>query len=200
PRHCRPRLEALEPRTVLSTFLVSTLDDHGAGSLRQAVLDADANPGIDVIRFRPGLTGACNLTTGELDITTAVHIEGPGAGQLTVSAGGLSRIFGVFGTSAHIDGLTIAGGAAELGGGILNLGSSLDLIHVRCMGNVAAGDSGLGGAVFNTGAGAALRVESSQFLDNQARGNILAAGGGLPHDLRRLLPGFGNGVARQVAA
>ena len=47
------RLERLEDRTVLSPFLVSNLADSGADSLRQAILDANANPGADVITFAP---------------------------------------------------------------------------------------------------------------------------------------------------
>ena len=39
------RLDALEDRAVPSTFTVLNLADSGAGSLRQAVLDANAHPG-----------------------------------------------------------------------------------------------------------------------------------------------------------
>jgi hypothetical protein len=46
----------------------------------------------------PQLSGTINLTGGELDITDAVRIQGPGRDQLTVSVGGLSRVFSVFGT------------------------------------------------------------------------------------------------------
>ena len=42
---------ALEDRTVPSTFTVQNLADSGTGSLRQAILDANAHPGTDVIRF-----------------------------------------------------------------------------------------------------------------------------------------------------
>src|SRR5437762_2210933 len=51
---CRLHLEALEDRTLPSTFTVLNLADSGAGSLRQAVLDANANPGADVIAFAVG--------------------------------------------------------------------------------------------------------------------------------------------------
>src|SRR5262249_38716911 len=46
----RPNLEVLEDRTLPSTFTVLNLADSGAGSLRQAVLDANspAFPGLDV--------------------------------------------------------------------------------------------------------------------------------------------------------
>ena len=47
-------LEALEDRLVPSTFTVQNLADSGPGSLRQAILDANANPGADAIRFGPG--------------------------------------------------------------------------------------------------------------------------------------------------
>jgi hypothetical protein len=51
---CRPRLELLEDRTLPSTFLVSNVADNGAGSLRQAILDANAHAGADVIDFAIG--------------------------------------------------------------------------------------------------------------------------------------------------
>jgi hypothetical protein len=41
----RPRLELMEDRTLLSTFLVNTTADSGAGSLRQAILDTNAATG-----------------------------------------------------------------------------------------------------------------------------------------------------------
>src|SRR5262249_9109271 len=53
----RPRLEALEDRTVPTTFTVTATADSGPGSLRQAILDAnpDASAGIDLINFNiPG--------------------------------------------------------------------------------------------------------------------------------------------------
>lgn len=50
-----PFVEQLELRALLSTFHVVNVDDSGAGSLRQAILDANANPGADLIDFNiPG--------------------------------------------------------------------------------------------------------------------------------------------------
>src|SRR5262245_11539404 len=48
PARARLTIEALEERTVPSTFTVINLADSGTGSLRQAVLDANANPGADL--------------------------------------------------------------------------------------------------------------------------------------------------------
>jgi hypothetical protein len=59
------RLESLEFRCVLSTFTVLNTDDSGAGSLRQAILDANANAGADEIAFDisgPGVHTIAPLT------------------------------------------------------------------------------------------------------------------------------------------
>lgn len=80
----------------LQTFVVTNTDDGGAGSLRQAILDANAHPGYDAIDFQLGSGGAPNtvtLTSGQLVITDSVRINGPGANLLTVSGGGASRVF-----------------------------------------------------------------------------------------------------------
>ncbi|HUG91990.1 MAG TPA: hypothetical protein VML55_14220, partial [Planctomycetaceae bacterium] len=45
------RVEALEDRTLLSTFFVTNTADAGAGSLRQAILDANASDSADTIVF-----------------------------------------------------------------------------------------------------------------------------------------------------
>jgi hypothetical protein len=78
-----------------ATLQVANLADSGPGSLRQAVLDANADPGADEITFAPGLTGAITLTSGEILITAPLAVDGPGAGVLTVSGNDHSRIFHV---------------------------------------------------------------------------------------------------------
>src|SRR5262245_66125415 len=47
----RPRVEGLEGRAVPAVFAVTTTADTGAGSLRQAIVDANAAPGADTIQF-----------------------------------------------------------------------------------------------------------------------------------------------------
>ena len=44
-------MEAVEGRTLLSTFTVTTTNDSGAGSLRQAILDANKTSAVDTIKF-----------------------------------------------------------------------------------------------------------------------------------------------------
>ncbi len=60
-RAFRPRFEVLEDRSLLSTFTVLNLNDSGPGSLRQAVLDANATAEFDQIAFAPRLHGAIVL-------------------------------------------------------------------------------------------------------------------------------------------
>ena len=57
------------------------LADSGPGSLRQAVLDANANPGADLISFAGGLHGTITLGS-ELSITDDLTIEGRGENRL----------------------------------------------------------------------------------------------------------------------
>src|SRR5437868_14018900 len=99
-RGSRFRLEKLEDRTAPAAFTVTNDMDHGPGSLRQAVLDANSAPGADTIRFDPGFFSTprtITLTGGHLVVTDAVAITGPGAGLLTVSGNNASREFFVDG-------------------------------------------------------------------------------------------------------
>ena len=74
-----------------ATYTVTSLADSGAGSLRQAIADANANPGADTIVL--SVTGAITLTSGVLAITDSLTIQGPGAGRLAVDGNGISRVF-----------------------------------------------------------------------------------------------------------
>ncbi len=60
------------------TFIVSNTDDSGAGSLRQAILDANANPGADVITFDIDGGGAQSITVSSAlpTISGALTVDG----------------------------------------------------------------------------------------------------------------------------
>src|SRR6185503_9371561 len=49
-----------------TTFVVTNKNDSGPGSLRQAILDANANPGADTITFDPDVFAAPDT----IDLTT----------------------------------------------------------------------------------------------------------------------------------
>ncbi|MFO0844182.1 MAG: hypothetical protein U0797_17565 [Gemmataceae bacterium] len=202
-----PRLVTLEERTVPTVFTVSTLADSGNGSLRQAVLDANGHAGADTIRFT--VSGTIALTTGQLGVTDALTVQGPGAGRLAVSGSDASRVFHIAGgVAATISGLTITRGRADqsspavpsTGGGVLNQGT-LTLANVVVSNNRALGDAGtvlavggytlfgaaLGGGVANLGT---LAVSGSTFTANQALGGNGTAGLPFPNIV---FPGMGLG-------
>jgi hypothetical protein len=179
-----PCLQALEDRTVPSTFTVTNLADSGTGSLRQAILDANANPGADLIKFAGGLHGTIPLAS-ELSITDALTINGPGANQVTVSGGNASRVFYVSGTTVAIDDLTIANGRVSVpagpafGGGMLNDGANVTLSKDVFVNNEATSSAGYagGGAVANLD-GAHLTTTQTDFLNNTASGGSSSLGNG----------------------
>src|SRR6516225_7382219 len=83
-----PRLDQFEDRTLLNTYTVTNLADSGTGSLRQAVLDANAHHDTDQIVFAPGLQGTIALTSGQLNISDGRATQGAGIdnfGSLTLS-------------------------------------------------------------------------------------------------------------------
>ena len=62
----------------LATFTVTTTNDAGAGSLRAAIIDANAAAGTDTIDFNIAGAGVhtINLTSALPTITGAVTIDG----------------------------------------------------------------------------------------------------------------------------
>src|SRR5215470_6527254 len=118
PHRFRPALEGLEDRWVPSIVLNNATDTPVVGKtdLRQAIAQANAAGGNQTITFDPVVfASAQTITLGgtqlELTDTTGTEtITGPAAG-VTVSGGGLSRVFQIDGlVTASISGLTITGG------------------------------------------------------------------------------------------
>ena len=75
-----------------SVFVVTNTDDAGAGSLRQAILDANGNSGLDTIQFNIPGTGVQTITpvTQLPSITDPVVLDGetqPGASANTLANG-----------------------------------------------------------------------------------------------------------------
>jgi hypothetical protein len=171
-RRFLPSLDLMEDRTLLSTLTVMNNQDSGSGSLRADIAAAHSG---DTIAFSYGLRGqTITLTSGELDITTSLQINGLGASRLSVSGGGASRVFDISqNATVAIASLTITDGktVGDYGGGILvEAGSVLNLNQVAMTNNQAMADStgvvgGCGGGIEN---GGTLYVNNSTFTGNVA--------------------------------
>jgi hypothetical protein len=152
---------------VPASFLVININDAGPGSLREAVNESSAAAGFQSINFDTAGVFATaqtiKLTTGQLNVTDATTINGTGSANLTVDAGGLSRVFYVdatgSGNAINIIGMTISGGGAvTAGAGIYNEDEALTLNDVTVKNNTASAigggidvDSGAGSLVMNNG-------------------------------------------------
>ena len=181
-----------------ATFIVSNTSDNGAGSLRQALVDANAAAGADTITFALSVRGVISLSTALPPITEALTLTGPGASELAVERASSAPDFRVFdnnsdGVALSISGLTIRNGRApgSTGGGIRSRGPlTLDGVHLT--GNSADRGGGVdhvfhdavirnctfsdntainGGGYFVQGNGGRLtRISNSTFSGNRSRG------------------------------
>lgn len=187
-----------------ATFTVTNTNDAGAGSLRQAVLDANGAAGADTITFNASVTGTITLTTGQISITDSVDIQGPSPASLTISGGNSSRIFYLYNgaplSDIRISGLTLTQGLAPAGGAIIVAEDNLTLDNMVITGNQANGDGGGiwadgftngltitnstisgniadddGGGIYVEDMGLAVLIQNSRIVNNQAQ----ASGGGI---------------------
>lgn len=127
-------------------FVVTNLNDSGPGSLRQALLDANATLGFDTVTFAPGLTGTITLTSGEIPIVEHVNVLGPAGGGITVSGNNASRIFAIDTDTVSIANLAFTAGRSAEGGAIHARIDDLDLTNVTFTNNTAL--TGGGGALY----------------------------------------------------
>ncbi|HBV61983.1 MAG TPA: hypothetical protein DEF45_03070, partial [Rhodopirellula sp.] len=177
----RSILEHLEDRRVLATYMVTSLADSGAGSLRAALQAANATGAADSIVFDETLTGTINLgvANGGLQITSPVSIQGPGSGSMTVDANATSsdkfRVFEISETAndVSITGLTLTGGLVDDGGGgvLFRSADTLTLVDTVVTGNQASN----GGGIYSEYEGSIV-LQSSSVSGNTAES---AKGGGI---------------------
>jgi hypothetical protein len=154
------------------TILVTNTADSGAGSLRQAITDANANGDTNAITFQAGLTGTIDLLTSLPDLTSSMSFNGPGANQMTVqrsTVGGTPefRIFTInTGKNVYLSRLTISNGhLSDRGGGISNYGN-LTILNCTVSGNTQV-TGGWGGGIYNDTV-ATLNVTNSIISGNSA--------------------------------
>ncbi|MFV8816851.1 choice-of-anchor Q domain-containing protein [Haliea sp. E17] len=147
-----------------ATFTVTNTNDSGAGSLRQAFLDASNS---DVIDFNAGLSGSVITLNSAISIDNlTVTINGLGRDNLAIQTSGAFRLFEID-SNADVIFRDIAlqnSGSPTLAGAVIVEGNSiLELHSVRVANNVGEG----GGAIRIAG-GSNLTVMDSIFESNSA--------------------------------
>jgi hypothetical protein len=168
------------------SFPVTSIEDGGVGTLRQAIQEANEAPGPDQISIQA--SGTIGLTSELPEIEGDLEIVGPGAEHLTVRRTGSTdfRLFDIADGIVTISGLTLSNGRGVLhGGGIFSIGT-LSLRDVRLTSNTAFASGGAtaeaaGGAIYSAGP---LYLNEVTVLNNNARatGGVIrtvARGGGI---------------------
>lgn len=99
---------AFPTRVRAATSTVTNTNDGGAGSLRQAILDANASAGTDTITF--SISGTITLSSTLPAINNDLMIDGTGQ-SIIVSGNNAVQVLVVNGT-LNLNALTIANGVA----------------------------------------------------------------------------------------
>jgi hypothetical protein len=145
-------------------IVVQNANDHGPGSLRQAIADADAGTTIKVP------AGKYTLTSGELLVDKRLQIRGVGARKTIVDGNDASRVFEIasVATGTTISGLTVQHGNAgqENGGGIALSGASLRLVKVAVKNNRVNFNNNASGGGIDGSAASALFLSRSVVSGN----------------------------------
>jgi CSLREA domain-containing protein len=197
-------LELQEIPQTGTTLTVNTTADHDDGvcgtadcTLREAIVAANAASGFTIVQFAPGLSDTITLTGGELAITHALAVSGPGARALAVDGNLSGRVFriDVPGMFVSLSGLTITRGQLvtsvgnSLGGGIYTT-ATLTLTDCTISNNSAIGGGtdtktyyAFGGAIYNHGNLTLVRCTVTGNLAQggspTARNNAVSGSGGV---------------------
>lgn len=154
------------------TYTVTNLNDSGAGSLRDAIAQANAHFGADTITFAAGLTGGTITLASTLLVTEYVtingDIDGDHVADLTISGNDAVQILKST-DSLELRGLVLTHGnnLIDNGGAVALTTDSFELLTIvdcQLVGNTAVG---AGGGVFSF---YDLDVTNTTFSNNQSIG------------------------------
>jgi len=141
----------------MAIIQVTTTADSGAGSLRDAVFQAESG---DKITFSLPSNSTITLTSGEIDISEAkdLTIDGANVTNLTISGNNASRIFNLKSNSSSVNQFTLKNLTLTKGRATSQLNP--DKSHTD--------RSQRGGAIVVSGTGSTVTVDKVTFNDNSA--------------------------------
>lgn len=146
------------PARPAAVITVANCDDSGAGSLRQAMVDAVDGDTIDLTGLE---CGTILLTSGSLVSHGGLELLGPGRDQLTIDGNANGLVLNHEAGVLEISGLTLTNGRTTNGfGGCVSVYGGLSLVDSRVTGCVA------GDGTNQRAYGAGLDVYGSLYLVN----------------------------------
>ena len=172
----------------LQSAIVTTDDDPGAGSLRQAIMDTPSGGTITFSTFLDGQT--ITLTSGQILINKNLDIDASDLTRGIIIDGNRNEgIFAIVSNATVVfDSLTLIKGLAEIGGAIsTNMGVDLTLNNTTLSGNSAPRGAG---------ATVSISIDSQQTAVSDQFGNFVLASqangsfGDLDYEIRIETPGF----------
>lgn len=165
-------LFAATPSLADNTFIVNAPGDGGAGTLRAAITQMQANNGVQTIRFEiagnvaiiltsplPALVGQSIVLDGSA--SPDLRVEGVGWPMFQFSSGGSAQ-------TIRFDHMKLRGGSSNTGGGCVDVKSSgslqvFDSTFDSCFSSGPAASGSGGGAIKTNGN---LRLTRSRFTNN----------------------------------
>jgi len=162
----RPRLALLlalaATPALATTRMVTSTADSGAGTLRQALLDAVAG---DHVAFDPVLLLAKTITLTSAELLVNKNLTFDPSPRVTLSGGHTLRVLHVAGgVTVSVTGLTIRDGSSTLGGGGIYNQGTLTVSGCTISGNSA---DDFGGGIYNA-PGTTLAVSGGTVSGNSA--------------------------------
>lgn len=156
-----------------ATFIVTNSNDSGAGSLRQAVLDANSNAGADTINFAINAPATVILTSGALTTSGTLTINGSSIHPTVISGNNASRVFdAAVGSSLTLNYLNITGGLVNLQVGLSNGGG------IHSIGTVVLNNCAVYGNTATNGTGGGIYAIAVHMLNSTVSGNSATISGG----------------------
>jgi hypothetical protein len=177
------------------TFTVTNTNDSGPGSLRQAILEANANAGADAIAFNIPGTGPFTITPASPlpTISDLVTIDGytqPGASPNTLPNGDNAALMielNGISAGANVNGLVINAGCSTLRGVVINrFGGQAVVLQTNGSNHIEGNFIGT-----NVSGTTALRNRFFGLIINNIPNNHI---GGTTPEARNVISGNGNGI------
>jgi titin len=194
-RGSRAPVEELEDRLLLSTYTVTNTSDSGAGSLRQAILDANRHAGADAVVFKIG-SGVKTISPrtplpGVMDTTRLDATTQPGyAGKPLIQLNGSNASSG--------PGLIVYGANSIIRGFVINRFTGNGIMLMSRTGYASGGITIAGNYIGTNAAGTAAAPNTAHGILVQCANNTI---GGTTIANRNIISGNGKaGVFLYTAA